>query len=355
MAVVVLLAVLVGISFSIQLNYYALMPGSACVVNTLVRASYSAACGGVPLVTVPAGMDHPSRGEILLTDVSLSRVRLVDFIPDTLRSDTQVVSANAILGSTPPSQLGAQDALAMLDSTLSARVAALRRLGYAVGITPGGAIINQVEPGSPADGRLQVGDVVTSVDGQSTPSADDVVTDTRRHSPGQVIHLRVHPVDGSHARNVAITLGAHRDHGKEVAFIGVSLEAHNSYDLPFPVKIDSANIGGPSAGLAFALAIVQELTPGDITGDHRISATGTIAPDGSVGEIGGVAQKADAARAAGATVFLVPSANYAQAKAHAGPHLRVISVKSLDDALAALGAAGGNVRSLPAPPATSRG
>lgn len=346
--VVVLLAALVGASLSIELNDYALMPGSACVVNTLIRPAYSAACGDVPLVTVPAGKGHPSRAAILLTDVSLSRVRLIDYIPDVLRSDTQVVPAEAILGTTPPSQLAAQDELAMSDSKLAARVAALRRLGYPASITPAGAVINQVQTGSPAHGRLHVGDVIGAVDGRSTPLVTDVVAATRSHLPGQVVHLTVAPAGGRQSRDVAITLGSHQEQGKGVAFIGVSLEQHYRHDFPFRVNINSANIGGPSAGLAFALAIVEELTPGDITGGHRIAATGTIARDGSVGEIGGVAQKAAAVRAAGGSVFLVPPGNYAKAKAHAGPHLRVIAVGSLGQALASLGRIGGDV-----PPAPS--
>lgn len=349
--VVVLLAVLVGVSFSIQLNYYALMPGSACVVNTLVKPVYSPACGGVPLVTVPAGKGHPSREAILLTDVSLSRVRLADLIPDALRSDTKVVSANAILGSTPPSQLGAQDQLAMADSTLAARVAALRRLGYPVPTAPAGAIVNQVQPGSPANGHLRIGDVINSVDGHGTPLISDVLMATRSNPPGQVVNLSVVPAGGSQSRKVPITLGSHQKQGKEVPFIGVTLEQDYGYGFPFPININSANIGGPSAGLAFALAIIQELTPGDITAGQRVAATGTIALDGSVGEIGGIAQKTDAVRRAGGTVFLVPPTNYAAAKARAGSHLRVIAVSSLDQALGALGSVGGRVP--PAPPAAS--
>lgn len=345
--VVVLLAVLVGVSFSIQLNYYALMPGSACVVNTLVKPAYSPACGGVPLVTVPAGKGHPSREAILLTDVSLSRVRLADLIPDALRSDTEIVSANAILGSTPPSQLGAQDQLAMADSTLAARVAALRRLGYPVPTAPTGAIVNQVQPRSPADGHIHIGDVITSVDGQATPLVQDVSTATRGHQPGQTVNLSVVPAGGSQSRKVPVTLASHQEKGKEVAFIGVTLEQDHGYGFPFPVNVNSANIGGPSAGLAFALAIVQELTPGDITGGHRVAATGTITLDGSVGEIGGIAQKTDAVRHAGGTVFLVPPANYAAAKARAGSHLRVIAVSSLDQALTALRSVGGYMPPLP--------
>jgi Lon-like protease len=113
------------------------------------------------------------------------------------------------------------------------------------------------------------------------------------------------------------------------------------------VQIDTGDVGGPSAGLAFTLAILDDLTPGDLTGGHDIAATGTIASDGTVGPVGGTGQKAAAVRAKDAELFLVPRADYKDAVAHAGKDLEVVPVDDLDDALDALADLGGNVDELP--------
>jgi len=112
------------------------------------------------------------------------------------------------------------------------------------------------------------------------------------------------------------------------------------------VSIDTGDVGGPSAGLAFTLAIIDDLTPGDLTGGAKVAVTGTISGDGTVGPVGGTGQKAAAVRAKGYDVFLVPSADYEAARQHAGD-VDVIAVDTLDDALAALAALGGNVDDLP--------
>ncbi len=118
-------------------------------------------------------------------------------------------------------------------------------------------------------------------------------------------------------------------------------------DFPLDITIDTGDVGGPSAGLAFALAIIDDLTPGDLTGGADVAVTGTIAGDGTVGEVGGTGQKAAAARGAGASLFLVPTADYQDALDHAGDDLEVVAVDSLDEALAALRDIGGTAEDLP--------
>jgi PDZ domain-containing protein len=117
-------------------------------------------------------------------------------------------------------------------------------------------------------------------------------------------------------------------------------------DLPFDVDIDSGAIGGPSAGLAFTLTLIDELTPGELTGGRRVAVTGTISLDGTVGAIGGLAQKTSAVRQQGATVFLVPTAqgeaDIARAREVAGDDVEIVPVATLDEALAALADLGGN-------------
>jgi PDZ domain-containing protein len=119
------------------------------------------------------------------------------------------------------------------------------------------------------------------------------------------------------------------------------------YNFPVDVEIDTGDVGGPSAGLAFTLAIIDDLTPGELTGGSDIAVTGTISGDGTVGPVGGTGQKAAAVRDAGIRLFLVPRDDYQAAVDHAGDDLDVVAVDTLDDALAALEERGGNVDELP--------
>jgi PDZ domain-containing protein len=122
--------------------------------------------------------------------------------------------------------------------------------------------------------------------------------------------------------------------------LGVSSQGFVTYQFPIDVKIDTQRVGGPSAGLAFTLAIIDDLTPGSLTGDERVAVTGTIQPDGTVGEVGGVEQKAITARTNGVQLMIVPKAEVADARRGAGD-VRVVGVRNVDEALDALHEAGG--------------
>jgi PDZ domain-containing protein len=135
-----------------------------------------------------------------------------------------------------------------------------------------------------------------------------------------------------------------------VARIGVVLQtADLRYDFPVDVTIETGLVGGPSAGLAFSLALIDELTPGELTGGQPVAVTGTIDAEGAVGVVGGVTQKTVTAKRAGAAAFLVPPEEEAEAKAHAGK-MRIIPIRSLDEALAALEQLGGSGVALPTAP-----
>jgi PDZ domain-containing protein len=141
------------------------------------------------------------------------------------------------------------------------------------------------------------------------------------------------------------TIAAPDDPGRAV--IGISPEDRIvGFDLPIEVTIDSGTVGGPSAGLAFTLAVLDVLTPGELTGGHRVAVTGTMALDGTVGPVGGAAQKAITIRDAGYEVFLVPSDELDEVRATVGGDLEVVAVDTLAEALEALGSLGGNAGSL---------
>jgi PDZ domain-containing protein len=135
--------------------------------------------------------------------------------------------------------------------------------------------------------------------------------------------------------------------------LGISDEDQVDYAFPFNVSIDVTNIGGPSAGLAMTLGVIDALDGGSLTGGHTVAATGTIDPQGNVGDVGGVAQKTVAVEKAGATIFLVPPQEYGVAMSEDRPGLKVYEVSTLDRALAVLAAHGGSVRPASSPKSTT--
>ena len=122
----------------------------------------------------------------------------------------------------------------------------------------------------------------------------------------------------------------------------VGIEVRPAYATPYEIAIDSGKVGGPSAGLAFTLAVIDLLTPGELTGGIEIAATGEVQDDGRIGQVGGVPQKTASVRDDGIELFLVPAANFEAAAEMAGDSLEVVAVETLDDALRALAELGGN-------------
>lgn len=314
----------------VRLPYYALAPGEAHEVGSLIR--------------VPRDRSFPARGKVLLATVSLGQVTGFEALQGWLDPDVAVLPEDHVLGSTPRDRFTRENLQLMDDSKQVAVVVALRRLGYPVAEHGKGALVVQVERGSPAHGRLAQGDVVTAVDGQPTALSQQVVAGIRRHPPGETVRLEVVGTDGR-ARVEEITLA--RRPPAAAGFLGVLLRTkEQKFDLPFEVVIDSGTIGGPSAGLAFALGVLDNLSSGELTGGRKVAVTGTIEIDGRVGDVGGMAQKTAAVRASGADVFLVPAGEFDEAVANAGPRLEVRKVTSLDDAIVALARLGGDASAL---------
>lgn len=331
------MVVSVIVGFTVNLDYYALSPGNALAVN--------------PLITLPKDKSHPPKGTIYLTDVSISQVRLIDALPDLLDSNTALVRTSDILGSTPPSQFDQLNALAMDQSQQAAEVAALRRLGYTVPEHDSGALVELVATGSPASGHLNVGDTITALDATPVTTAGQLVSLLHSNRPGDQVQLTLVRRSRGSARTVTVKLGSRRVNGTTEPYLGVSVLTKASFMLPFPIEINSSGIGGPSAGLAFTLGIVNGLTSGDITGGKKVAATGTMDANGDVGDVGGVAQKTVAVKDAGATVFFVPPEELSVAHQHAGSGLQVIAVNSLDQTLSDLSRMGGNLSGVPGLPA----
>ena len=326
--IAVLIVLLAAVTFT--LPYYAIAPGSARQVNDLID--------------VPQDRAFPPRGKVYLATVALARVSPLRALQGWLDPDIDVVPEERILGPIRRRQFNRVNLQAMDDSKQTAAVVALRRLGHAVAVQGKGALVQAVEKGSPADGRLAQGEVITAIDGRPTPLAQLALEAIRARRPGDSVRIEVRGVEGA-GRVEDVVLG--RRPRLAAGFLGVVLRTkERRFDYPFQVNIDSGAIGGPSAGLAFTLGVLDTLSPGELTGGRKVAVTGTIEMDGTVGDVGGVAQKTAAVRAAGARYFLVPANEYREAVAHAGRHVTVLKVANLDEALSALGRLGGDVSAL---------
>lgn len=319
---------------SIEVPYYAIAPGSA-------RATDS-------LVLVEDADTYPAEGDVLFTTVSVERMTLLQRLRQQWFPDAavDVVAEEHYLAGRTADENEQFNQQLMDQSKDAAAFVALRHLGYDVALSGRGAQIASVAGGSPADGAIEVGDTVVAAQGSPIMLNSDLVTAIGATAPGTVVDLTVEAVDGSR-RDVAVTLEARPD-DPDRGFLGVeSVTRGLDYELPFPVTIDSGQVGGPSAGLAFTLSLLDLLTPGELTGGEAVAVTGAINADGTVGEIGGIVQKIEAVRDAGVEVFLVPAQEAEEALEHAGDDLRVVGVGTLEEALTALSSLGGNALALP--------
>ncbi len=205
--------------------------------------------------------------------------------------------------------------------------------------------------------RLEVGDTITHVNGVETPTLDALATQLASRTVGETLTLTVIPysidsvtgqlveTDPKSAVKKKVQLIANPDN-PEKAIIGFVPADTRIVTLPFEVNFSTTDIGGPSAGLAFTLALLDELTKGNLMGSRGVAATGTINTDGSVGAIGALEQKAVAVRDAGASLFLVPAGQtdeeVAAARKAAGSGVKIVQVATLNEALKALRAHGGD-------------
>lgn len=315
-----------------EIGFYRVAPGS--VVDT------------GPLVLVDEDRYHPADGRVLLTTVAFGKATLLETIAGWLDPTIDIVRESVIAPDTDEEELREINLGMMQDSKQAALAVAFEALGYDA-ITGQGAEVLAVVDDTPAAELLEVGDAIVAVDGTSTLVHIDAVQALAAKAPGDRVVLSVVPAGERAPRDVEATLIENPERPGR-PFLGVSLGTRGlDLDLPFEVDVRSNEIGGPSAGLAFTLEIIDVLTEGELTGGRTVAATGTIELDGSVGEVGGVAQKTAVVRASGVDVFLVPAAERELAQRFAGDDLRIVPVATLDDALAALADLGGNGLALP--------
>lgn len=279
-------------------------------------------------------------GTILFTTVSIDdELTVAEWAQSWLSEGIELHTRESVFGDRSSEEQREYNLDLMASSVDTAVLVALEHLGIEMFDATGLSFDSTVE-GAPADGTLDPGWVIVAVDDTPVTTFNSLKDLLAGREPGTAVVLTVEAVETARRRDVPITLGAHPD--GDGGFIGIRgvRERLVRRQLPFDVNIESGAFSGPSAGLAFTLAIIDALTPGELTGGGIVAVTGTIAVDGSVGSVGGVTQKAAAADRAGADLFLVPARSVPEAVAGAGD-TPVVGVSSLDEALAALAAYGG--------------
>jgi PDZ domain-containing protein len=286
-----------------------------------------------PLISVKGGKRESGTGGIYFVDVIVQRASLLESLFPGIRSGSTLVPGRAIKtpGVNDAARI-AEDQREMARSQQIAAAVALRALGYKVSARPTGALISQVLGNAPASGRLQPTDVVVAVDGRPVRTPSDLRRLIGRHHPGETIRLTVR--GGAGLRQVTLKTVADPSDSRH-AIIGVLVDQSAQITLPLSVRIDAQGVGGPSAGLAFALGLMEQLGR-DVDRGYRVAATGELALDGSVVEIGAVHQKVLDARKTDVDVFLVPAGDNATEARKYARGLRVVPVKTFRQALHAL-------------------
>ena len=313
----IVIAALMGL---VHVPYAVLKPGP--VTNTLGNGP-----GGKPLITVEGKGTYPTTGALDFTTVSVfggpnNPVNVWQWITGHFDQVAAVVPEDLVFPKGVTStQVDQQNAAEMADSQQEAIAVALRGLGQTV---PEVVTVKDLAKGSPASGVLRAGDVIVSIDGTAVTTPDGVRTAVRAHKSGENAVFTVRR-DG---KEQLLTVKTADSQGHAV--VGVFLQA--AFDFPIKVKINAGEVGGPSAGMMFALAVYDKLTPGALTGGATIAGTGTIDAVGNVGPIGGIRQKLAGARKGGATWFLAPAADCKEVVGHVPDGLRVVKVSTFAQA-----------------------
>jgi PDZ domain-containing protein len=286
-----------------------------------------------PLVKVQGGHDPRGPGGVYFVDVFERRANMLESLFPFIHPGATLVPAKFIV---PPGvsdkALRQADLREMSISQKVAAAVALRTLGYRVVARPAGVIVAAVALGSHAVGKLQPTDVIEAVNGTKTRTISQLRAILSRVHPGQTVTLAIKR--GTEHRTVKIKTVADPLQ-RSRALVGFTPAQSANIRLPLKVQIDAGNVGGPSAGLAFALEVMEELGR-RVDRGYRVAATGQIDLDGTVSPIGGVKQKTYGARDAKADVFLVPAGDNAREARRYADGLRIIAVKSFPQALRAL-------------------
>ena len=301
----------------------------------------------VPLIQVEGAETFETAGSLDLTTVQVvgNRERTPSWFELALAwmdSSRAVVPLESVFPEgVTTEQRDERNATLMVDSQHEATAAALGELGYDTGAA---VVVQEVVEDAPAEGSIEAEDVITAIDGTAVTSAKQL-RQAIQDAGGDPVELTVQRV--GEEKVVEVTPEKQVDGDATTWLIGVTLRT--DYDFEIDVTLQLDNVGGPSAGMMFALGIIDTLTEGELNGGENVAGTGTIEADGTVGPIGGILQNLNAARDAGADYYHPPTTTSDVVVGHGPDGLTVISTGTLEESLAALDviAEGGDVDSLP--------
>jgi PDZ domain-containing protein len=303
--------VLAFVVFTVRLPYFIFSPGPTEDVLGLVK--------------ITGATTYPAHGQLLLTTVNFREATPAAILAAWLSPTESVVPEDQVLAPGQSLQQNIQQQQEVMStSQIDAQIAVFSRYEQYPDRHGTGVLVEDVGSGTPAEGKLVPGNVITQVNGRPVddPAAvGDVIQGTAVGSP---IRFTVQASTGTKDVSIAPANVQGVDH----PIVGVVLV----HTFTLAVSFRSGDIGGPSAGLMWALGLVDLLTPGDLTGGHVISGTGTISPDGTVGPIGGVQEKVAGAERGGATVFFVPLQDAKDARSVAGD-ITVVPVSTYQQAV----------------------
>jgi PDZ domain-containing protein len=318
----------------------ALLVGGAAVGAWDLSLPYYAFSSGpvgdaLAAVEVEEAPVYQSAGEMMMLTVTSQKVNLFEALVAFADPDVDLIPVEAVR---PPDisdeEFTLRNRAAMDTSAETAITVALERLGFEV--TPGsdGVQVVEVLPDVPAAAALEAGDVITGLEGREVVVVEDLAPIVTSHAIGDQVDLTL--LRDQSELTVTVELVPRQD-DPTLPMIGITAETLNlRFVFPFPIGIHAGQIGGPSAGMMYTLAVIDVLDPEDLTRGRVVAGTGTIDLSGNVGGIGGIRQKVVAAEAAGAEVMLIPAVNYEEAQTARRSHLELIPVNNLDEALAAL-------------------
>ena len=293
---------------------------------------------------------YPAESSVMFVTAYGGQLTALDALVGALDPDVDVQTFKERFGESTP---GVQQQIGFQSMTSAKQIAeyvAYTRLGLDASFALGAIVINdlvclETPVALSACKQLGVGDTITALNGESTETLAELTPLMVGKKEGEIVTLTVtpHKASTSVERRVQLIVSPEEPSRVIIGFVPADTR---TVDLPFEVGIDTDQIGGPSAGLAFTLALLDELTPGDLMGGKKVVATGTINEDETVGSIGALQQKAVAVKAVGADVFIIPASQsdeeIAAARRAAGSKVKVITVNDLAEALAALESLGGS-------------
>jgi len=312
---------LAAVLYLVRLPYFVIAPGPAQDVE--------------PLIHVQNHQTYPSDAHLLLTAVNLYQPNAYEALWAWLDKTEAVVPESDILAPGETQEQEAKRALSQMDtSKIDAAVVALSKYAGYPDRHGDGVLVESVLPDSPAGGKLFAGDLIVSVDGTAVMDPEQLGKMIQAAGIGHSLTFEIEAAGETHRVAVAPA----KIQGLDYPAIGIGSVAN----FPFPLVIESGDIGGPSAGLMWTLGVVDLLTPGDLSGGRVVAGTGTIDLDGKVGPIGGIAEKVVAAERAGAAVFFAPASEAGEARSVAG-RIQIVPVMTYLDAIRYLQAHGGSL------------